>query len=47
MAKNCLIYEALNDVKTMEVVKKDNGLMTLSGVFGVCGVRNNNHRVYQ
>lgn len=47
MAKNCLIYEALNDVKDMKVVNKENGLMTLSGVFGVCGVRNNNQRVYE
>lgn len=47
MAKNCLIYEALNDVKDMKVEKKADGLMTLSGVFGVCGVRNNNHRVYE
>lgn len=47
MAKNCLIYEALNDVKEMKVVEKNNGLMTLSGVFGVCGVRNNNQRVYE
>lgn len=47
MAKNCLIYEALNDVKNMQVVDKKNGLMTLSGVFGVCGVRNNNQRVYE
>ena len=47
MAKNCLIYEALNDVKDMKVVKSSNGLMTLSGVFGVCGVRNNNQRVYE
>ena len=47
MAKNCLIYEALNDVKDMKVVKAENGLMTLSGVFGVCGVRNNNQRVYE
>ena len=47
MAKNCLIYEALNDIKDMKVVNKENGLMTLSGVFGVCGVRNNNQRVYE
>lgn len=47
MAKNCLIYEALNDIKDMKVVKKEGGLMTLSGVFGVCGVRNNNQRVYE
>lgn len=46
MAKNCLIYEALNDIKGMKV-KKEGDLMTLSGVFGVCGVRNNNQRVYE
>ena len=44
--KNCLIYETLNGVKDM-TVKKENGMMTLSGVFGVCGVRNNNKRVYE
>lgn len=44
--KNCLIYETLNGVKDM-AVKKENGMMTLSGTFGVCGVRNNNKRVYE
>ena len=44
--KNCLIYETLNGVKDLSV-KKENGLMTLTGVFGVCGVRNNNKRVYE
>ena len=47
MAKNCLIYETLNGVKEMKVKKTSEGLMTLSGVFGVCGVRNNNQRVYE
>lgn len=46
MAKNCLIYETLNGVKEMSV-KKNGEFMTLSGVFGVCGVRNNNQRVYE
>lgn len=46
MAKNCLIYETLNGVKEM-TVKKSGDFMTLSGVFGVCGVRNNNQRVYE
>ena len=46
MAKNCLIYETLNGVKEM-TVKKNGEFMTLSGVFGVCGVRNNNQRVYE
>lgn len=44
--KNCLIYETLNGVGEMNVEKK-NGLMTLTGTFGVCGVRNNNKRVYE
>ena len=47
MAKNCLIYETLNGVKELKGKRNDEGLMTLSGVFGVCGVRNNNQRVYE
>ena len=45
--KNCLIYETLNGVSDMQKVKEENGMMTLTGVFGVCGVRNNNQRVYE
>lgn len=44
--KTSYIYETLNDAKSMTIEKKD-GLMTLSGTFGVCGVRNNNSRVYE
>jgi len=44
--KQSYIYETLNDAKSMTIEKKD-GFMTLSGVFGVCGVRNNNSRVYE
>lgn len=47
MSKNCLIYETLNGVSSMSHKKSEDGLMTLSGVFGVCGVRNNNKRVYE
>ena len=46
MAHNCFIYETLNPVLEMQR-STENGLMTLSGVFGVCGVRNNNKRVYE
>ena len=47
MANNCFIYETLNQVSEMRHEVSENGLMTLSGVFGVCGVRNNNKRVYE
>lgn len=41
-----LIYETHGSVKDLKVTEH-NGLMTLSGVFGVCGIRNNNKRVYE
>lgn len=47
MAKNVLIYETLNDVKQMKTKKTSEGLMQLSGVFGVCGIKNNNSRIYE
>lgn len=47
MSKKCAIYETLNPVSEMQVSKTSEGLMTLSGTFGVCGVRNNNQRVYE
>ena len=47
MAKNCFIYETLESVKNLKIKRNDEGLMTLSGVFGVCGIRNNNKRIYE
>lgn len=46
MGKQCIIYETLNSVRDVQISKAD-GLMTLSGVFGVCGIRNRNKRVYE
>lgn len=44
--KKCQIYETYSAISEMQ--RSDhNGRMTLSGVFGCCGVRNNNHRVYE
>lgn len=43
----CLVYETLGSVNEMQKVTTKEGLMTLSGTFGVCGVRNNNNRVYE
>ena len=47
MAKKGIIYETLNEVKSMNMQKSGDGFMHLSGVFGVCGVKNNNQRVYE
>ena len=47
MSKQCLIYETLNSVKDVQTGRDENGFMTLTGVFGVCGVRNRNKRVYE
>ena len=46
MSKNCFIYETLNPIKELTAERKGD-LMTLSGVFGVCGVKNNNQRIYE
>ena len=45
--KRCLIYETLGKVSDLEIVesKGSNG-MRLHGIFGVCGVKNQNNRVY-
>ncbi len=48
MIKKGIIYETLGSVSNMQVVESKNpNEVRLSGVFGVCGVRNDNHRVYE
>lgn len=44
--KKCRVYETLNSVKDLKI-DKSSELMTLSGVFGECGKRNRNNRVYE
>ncbi len=44
---NCFIYETLNSVNEMHQTKTEDGLMHLKGTFGVCGVKNNNARIYE
>ena len=45
--KRCLVYETLGKVSDLKVMEaKGDGLMRLEGVFGVCGVKNQNNRVY-
>lgn len=45
MAK-CRIYETYNKVTEMKQSQSSNGLMTMSGIFGECGKRNRNNRIY-
>ena len=42
-----MVLETMNDVKVLESKRGADGLMRLEGCFGVCGVRNNNGRVYE
>ena len=45
--KHCLIYETLGKVSDLKVMESaSDGLIRLEGVFGVCGVKNQNNRVY-
>ena len=46
--KRCLIYETLGKVTNLQVSESaaPQGMMRLEGVFGVCGVKNQNNRVY-
>lgn len=46
MAKKCRIYETLGSITGMQLESLENNEVRLSGVFGVCGVKNNNNRVY-
>lgn len=48
--KHCMVFETLGKVNDLNVVqesKNGDGLMRLSGVFGVVGIRNENHRIYE
>lgn len=45
--KKCLVYETLGSVTDMKIVESaSDNCVRLSGVFGVCGVKNGNNRIY-
>ena len=46
--KRCLVYETLGKVTNLQVSESaaPKGMMRLEGVFGVCGVKNQNNRIY-
>lgn len=47
MAKKCLVYETLGNITAMRIKESlDNNEIRLSGVFGICGIKNGNNRIY-
>ena len=44
--KKCLVFETLGKVSDLRVTESQNNEVRLSGVFGVCGIKNQNNRVY-
>ena len=48
IVKRGIICETLGSTGNLKVIKESkDGLVRLNGVFGVCGLRNNNGRVYE
>lgn len=46
--KKGIIFETLGSTDNLQITEsKDNGEVRLHGVFGVCGVKNNNNRIYE
>ena len=44
--KTIKLYETLGSLLDLQLNESTDGLMHLEGVFGVCGVKNNNNRIY-
>lgn len=48
MTKKGIIYETLGSTTQMQIVESGNsGEVLLHGVFGVCGIKNGNNRIYE
>ena len=44
--KTIKLYETLGSLLDLQLNESTDGLMHLEGVFGLCGVKNNNNRIY-